>query len=690
MKKKLDYDQIKTWCSIDYDYNKITRERAAADLSFFWITHWDDAILSGNQLLYRGEFDLLRKAMRDIMSDMRASPVQADFEPLDGTSDEDADIMDGIYRSSCRKNSSAEAFDNASVEQVVAGLGGWRLYTMYESDSMGNNHQVICREPIYEFNNTVFFDSNARMIDKSDANRCLILVPMSRRGYAQYYEELTGEEVENEDKIVSTFMYPENGWTFPWALAGGGVDVVYIGEFYHRHKKKVKIHFFRDILGAEQAYEQEEDDTEEEMIAEFKAGGYEHAGSKQIERYVVDKYILDGNGILKGPDRIVGEHIPVIPQFGERAYIQGNEHYEGIVKAAKDPQLLRDFAMSYMADIVSRSPRIQPIYAPEQIQGFEHMYEANGSDSQYPFLMQNMYDAAGNQLPFGPLGTTPEQPIPTGLTQLMQEMRMAVEDVANPGIPNNISDPDLSGKALNTLVAQFDQQSFVYQDHRKYSIRRDAEVFASMAREVYDAPRNVVMTMPDNSRKEMAIMQPTLDIDSGSIKTLRDLSRARFEVYADIGRNYTSSKEAARDKLEQLLPNIAATDPALAKATIMKIVGLTDGDMMKDFRDYARQQLILMGVSKPETDEEKAMLQQAQEAQSQQQDPNMALAMAEQMKAQNGAIKNQIDQYRAETDRMAVMVDADKANAEIDYKKVQSKSLAVNDAVKIRQSVRMQ
>jgi hypothetical protein len=98
----------------------------------------------------------------------------------------------------------------------------------------------------------------------------------------------------------------------------------------------------------------------------------------------------------------------------------------------------------------------------------------------------------------------------------------------------------------------------------------------------------------------------------------------------------------------------------------------------------------MMGIRKPETEEEAAELQAMQQAQAQQQDPNMALAMAEQMKAENGAMKNQIDQFRAETDRMAVMVDAEKAGAEIDYKSVQTQSIKFNDAMKLRQPARPQ
>lgn len=687
MKKQIEYADIQRNFNTDFSYSKITRERSAADLSFFWITHWDDALLSGNQLLYKGEFDLLRKAMRDILSDMRAAPVQADFEPKDGTPEEAADIMDGIYRTSCLDNASAEAFDNSAIEQVVCGLGGWRLRTCYESDSMGSNHQVIKREPIHEFNSTVFFDANARLIDKSDALRCTVLIPLNSESYVEYINEMTGEDVLDVNESISTFAMPENGWSFPWALRGGSADVIYVAEYYHRYKEKTKVHFFVDLLGNQESAIQEYDDSEADFIEDYTEKGYEHIGSKKIERWVVDKYIIDGERILSGPERIAGEYIPIIPQFGERAYIQGVEHWEGIVKAAKDPQLLRDFAMSYMADIVSRSPRIQPIYTPEQIQGFEFMYQDNGADSQYPYLLQNSQTPDGQPLPFGPVGQTPEQPVPQGLQMLLEHSQMAVEQVASAGLPNSVSDVDLSGKALQTMVAQFDQQSLVYQDHRKFSQRHDAVVFASIAKEIFDAPRKLTITLPDGTRKDEDIMQQTLDIDSGSIKTSKDLTKARFDVYTNVGKAYSTSRDEARAKLEELLPNAATVDPQLAKATLLKIYQLSDGEMTKDLREFARTQLILMGISRPETDEEKMMLEAAQQ-QEQQPDPNMALAMAEQMKAQNGAIKNQIEQFRAETDRYAVMVDAEKAGAEIDYKKVQTQSLRVGDAVKVGQALR--
>lgn len=681
--KQLEFEEIQKRFDADYAYNQPTRERAASDLVFYHITHWDDALLESSNLQYRGEFDLLRKGKRDIIADMRSNPIQADFEPIDGTDEQVAELMDGLYRASCRKNISKEAFDFACDEQVVCGIGGWRLITKYESDRMGNRNQVIMRQPIREFNSRVYFDCAAEAIDKADAKHCTILTPFTKSGYCELYCDLTGDEIE-EGEVGSNFAYPDYGLSFPWFGEGGEKDVVYVGEHYYRYKTKVKIGFFKDMFGTLQAVDMSLVEDEGELAE----AGFTLVEQKEIEKYVVDKYIISGDGIIGKPERIAGSEIPVIPQYGERAFIQGVEYYEGIVKAARDPQILRDFAMSYLADTVARSPRVKPIYFPEQIQGFEFMHDRTGADDDLPYALQNRFDSNGAELPLGPVAQTLEQPPPMALQPLLAEMRMAVEDVVNPGLPNSISDPDLSGKALNTLAAMFDQQSIGYQENRKYSMRRDAEVFASMAGEVYDTPRKVVTESANGNRAEVMLMEEQLDIETGEIKVLNDLTNASFEVYADIGKAYETSKQEAIDKLTELLPTAASVDPQFARITLLKIVNLSSGVDTKDIRDWAGQQLVLSGVRKPETDEEMAAVEQA--SQAQQPDAAMALAQAEQMKAQNGAIKNQIDQFRAETDRMSVMVDAEKAGADIDYKQVQTQSLKVNDAMKLRQSVRVQ
>ena len=143
-----------------YIASQTTRERASDDLVFYWITQWDSTILEGTQLAYRGEFNTLRKAGRQIMADLKSNPVQVDFVPKDETREDSAELLDGLYRADCNKNNSIEAFSQGQIESVVCGVGAWELITEYDTQKIGDKNQVIVRKPVIEANNTVFWDPN--------------------------------------------------------------------------------------------------------------------------------------------------------------------------------------------------------------------------------------------------------------------------------------------------------------------------------------------------------------------------------------------------------------------------------------------------------------------------------------------------------------------------------------------------
>jgi len=271
-----------------------------------------------------------------------------------------------------------------------------------------------------------------------------------------------------------------------------------------------------------------------------------------------------------------------------------------------------------------------------------------------------------------------------------------VEDVANPGLPQDIADPDLSGKAVMALQSRLDQQSLVYQQNLKHAKRRDAEIYASMATEVYDAPRKTKITLPDGSRKAVEIMQTVQDRQSGEVKVLNDLTNMEFEVFAEIGTNYASRKEQTIEQLDAMAST--TPDQNMQLMLMLKRLTLVDGVDMEDVREYARNQLILRGYRKPETEEEMQLVAQAK--QNQQPDPNMLIGQAEMMKGQaammkeqrqgmvdqakiqNEQAKTQVSVFEAETDRINTQIDAEKAGAEIDYKRIQAFGQQVDNAMK--------
>jgi hypothetical protein len=692
-RKPMDLEELKELHDKAYQSGQVTRERAAEDLVFFWITHWDDNILDETQLSYRGEFDILRKAYRGILADLVENPVQVDFEPQDDSREDAAEIMDGLYRNSTRDNVSIEAFGNADQESVVSGMGAWLLYTEYVTQRGGDRNQVIKRKPIYEANNTVFWDPNAKLLDKSDADYVSVLFAYSRDGYLKLVNDLTGEAPEKIE--VSQFKSPETSLTFPWIL--GEAEKIYVAKIFKRELVKKKILVMTNPFGQEVTVcEKELEAVMEEMLDD----GFEITSEKEVERYEVTQYLCSGKEILS-EDVIAGEHLPVIVEYGERAFLEGEEHYEGITRLAKDPQRLRDFQLSYLADIASRSPREKPIFGQEQIAGYENMYSLSGADNNYPYLLQNLVDPNGRELHIGPVATLPAPNIPPALVESIRLSREAVEDVANPGVPQDVADVDLSGKAVNALQARLDKQSSVYQEHRKHARRRDGDVYASMSAEVHDVPREVRVQLPDGTVKTEKIMESVIDQQTGDIVVIKDLRNAEFMVYSTISSSYSSQKEQTLEKLGLMITATTPGDP-MRDILMLKSLKLMDGVDFDDVRDYANNRLLLMGIRKPETPEEEELLQQHQQ-QGEEPSADMVLALAEDKKGQAAMMReqreamklqidaqlktsaNQIDAYEAQIKDFEAQIKAQEVGAKIDKTQAEALGTKIDNQAKVVQ-----
>ena len=344
-----------------------------------------------------------------------------------------------------------------------------------------------------------------------------------------------------------------------------------------------------------------------------------------------------------------------MPVYGERAIVEGQETWEGITKLAKDPSRLRNFLMSYIADIASRSPRPKPLFYPEQVQGFESMYEQNGASNNYPYYLINRTTASGEVIQAqGPAGQMPEQTVPSAVLQLVDLTKQAVTDIMGEQMPKDFASIDLSGTAIEALTARIDQQSAVYQENMKHAKRRDAEIYASMASVVYDAKRDVKLVLEDGTTKRDTIMKPAMDKETGEAVVLNDLRNAQFEVYAEIGPSYSSQKDKLRREMATMIQMTGPDDP-MRMLYMLKHAELMDGTGTQDIRDYAKKQLLLNGYKEPETPEEQAMVQQSQEGKQ----PDAAMVLAEAEMA-----KGQAAQMREQNNQVAIAGDLEKKKAD--------------------------
>jgi hypothetical protein len=292
----------------------------------------------------------------------------------------------------------------------------------------------------------------------------------------------------------------------------------------------------------------------------------------------------------------------------------------------------------------------------------------------------------------------PSPKIPDALIASIQLSREAVADVADAGLPGNIADIDLSGKAVLALQAKIDKQSLVYQENFKHAKRHDGVVYASQASYVFDVPRTEKITLPDGTRKTVKIMD-TVVSENGEIVVLNDLDNVEFEVFSKIGPSYSSQKDQTIDMLGETIATLPPGDP-LVNILTLKRIELVDGVAFDDVRDYIRKQQLLIGVRKPDTPEDEQIIA---EASQQQQEPSaeMVLAQGEAMKgqaslmeaqvkrddmmlkAENEKLKRKIEVFEAQTDRMDTQVDAQKAGADIDFKRVDTFGKQLDNQAKV-------
>ncbi|AIX74668.1 portal protein [Pantoea sp. PSNIH4] len=638
----------------DWTASDEARTEATNDLYFSRLSQWDDWLNQYTTLQYRGQFDVVRPVVRKLVAEMRQNPVDVMFKPKDGASPDAADILMGMYRTDMRHNGAKIAVNVAVREQIEAGVGAWRLVTDYEDQDPTSNNQVIRRVPIHEACSHVVWDANAKQMDKSDAKHCTVISAMSKDGW-----EAFAEEYGLDPDVTPDFQPPSSNWIFPWSTS----EVFFIAEHYEVEEKKETVYIYQDPLTGEPTSYFKRDIAD--VIDELADKGMQKIGERKVKRRRVYKTLLTQSEILKNRELIAGEHIPIVPVFGEWSFAGDKEVYEGVVRLTKDGQRLRNMIMSFNADIVARTPKKKPFFYPEQIAGYEHMYD--GTDD-YPYYLINRTDENQGDLPTQPLAYYENPEVPQANAYMLEAATAAVKELATLGVDAEAAGGQVAFDTVNQLNMRADLETYVFMDNLATAMRRDGEIYASIVNDIYDVPRTVSMTLEDGSEKEVQLLTQVVDLHSGSTVTLNDI-RGRYETYTDVGPSYQSMKSQNRAEILDLLSKVPQ-GTAEFQMLLLQYFTLLDGKGVELMREYATRQLVTMGLKKPETPEEQEWLAQAQ--QSQQNTPDAAM-----VQAQGVLLQGQADLQNAQNKQVDLQIKAFTAQQQAQLNQAQTiKTLA--------------
>lgn len=657
--KKMDDWHRKALCNFDnaYTATQDMREQIIEAQRFVRVSgaQWEGSTNAGYSFdegrfehYPRFELNKIARECDRIIGEYRQNRISVRFRPKDGQASEAlAEKMNGKFRADYQETSGGEACDNAFDDAVTGGFGCWRMCADYEDEMDPSNEQRrISLLPVYDPATCVFFDQDSKQYDRSDATWAMEMFSMTPKAF----------EAEYPDSIAASLSKDDSGTQYDWSTP----DAIYVGRYYEVRTEKVKISAWRNpITNATAIYDE---DQIKDIEDELKEGSFEMIGEREVKKRRVYCGLLSGAEWLEEPKRIPGEHIPLIPVYGRRSFVDNQERIEGHAAKAMDAQRLENLMVSMIADNATQAGGDGiPIVDVDFIPGPLADHWAQRNKKRPAFLpMVSQKDNQGAVVAQAQVsGYTPPTQMPPALAGLLQYTGTAIQQITGASQLENMPS-NVATETVDSIFNRMDTQSYIYMDNMAKSMRRAGVVWLSMAREVYgsDTPMRIVN---EDGTDDVALMNgAVVDRQTGEEVALNDLSQGNYEVTVDVGQSFATRRDAT---VKSLLSMLALIPPGTPKHDLVSsmILDNMDGEGIDDLKEYNRNQLLLSGVIKPRTPEEQQMVAQAQQAQQNQPDPamvnalaNQGLAVAENKKADNQSMSLQIEAAKVITqDKLA-------------------------------------
>lgn len=644
---------------------------------------WEGATAAGTKLddqfekYPKFEINKVATELNRIISEYRNNRITVKFRPGDREASEElANKLNGLFRADYEETDGGEACDNAFDDAATGGFGCFRLTSMLvnEYDPM-DERQRIAIEPVYDPSRSVWFDPDAKKYDKSDALWAFCMYSLSPEKYEAEYGKTPPSSLDTTT-ITS--------WEYDWFAP----EVVYIAKYYEVRKESVDvISYQQPITGEIATYDSDQIEDIEDELAD---AGFIEVARRSVKRRRVYVSVVDGENFLEKPRRIPGEHIPLIPVYGKRWFIDDIERVEGHIAKAMDPQRLYNLQVSMLADTAAQDPGSIPTMDPEQVKGYETHW-ANRNKKRPAYLpIRPPRDKQGNPIgPAAPASYTPQAQLSPAIATMLQLTSADIQEVTGGSQAMQQMPSNIAQETVSNLMNRSDMASFIYLDNMAKSLKRAGEVWLSMAREVYGSEREVRIVNEDGTDDIALMNAQVVDRQTGQVVALNDLSTGRYDVTVDVGPSYTARRDATVAALTSVLNTMLPQDPeaGIIRGLIMENM---DGEGLDDYKEYNRNKLLTAGVVKPRNAKEQQVVQQAQMAAQSQQDPNALIAQAqviaaqaEQQKAQNETAQTQIKAFTAQQDAM-------ESQANTVYKLAQARNIndkAVMEAIRLLNDV---
>lgn len=592
------------------------------------------------------EFPKLRRSLRKLENDFRQNRIVPDFRPAGGDSDnETANTLDGLHRADSYKFKAQQARDNCRSEAGKGGFGAYRVTNEWADplDKDSDEQRINPASLIADADQCVFWDPNSKLYDKSDAKYCFVLVGIDPETFKEEYPEATHAS------------WPE-GVTRPYDYMWFRPETIITPEYYEiEDKDEWVLIFTQDTSGEEERHWQK--DLTAEDITDLQDRGFKMR-KRKAKRQRCHKYVLSGAEVLEDRGYIAGGMIPIVPMYGNRAWVDGVEWFWGIVQPNMDTVRVFNALMSNLYEINTLAPYERPIFAAEQMpQNLADMW-ARGNIDRHPYALVNplLDPATGQIVSAGPIGKVEPPTIGAALATMLQLVSAEAAD--------DDQDPDevkanVSADAMDIAAARVDAKSGVYLDNGRQTTQREGEIYLAMACEVYAEPGREVETMTEDGDDGVAKLHEDYS-DKGELKVRNNFATGRYKVMADVTEATTTRRDrTVKQMLNYANVSVAAQDMEGAQAALITAGLNMDGEGIDDFIKWQRARALKIGLVEPSEDEKAQAAQEAEQAQ-QQPDPQQIALQAQVKESQS---KVDLNEAKTVESRAAAALKAAQAEA---------------------------
>jgi len=518
-KEMLDRHQI---CA-DYWNPKYQMARDDMRFAFMPDDQWDEWMSERRKGRPMYTVNKLRQAMKQITNDQRQNRPQAKVRAVEDADADLAEIRQGLIRNIDSTSDADRARDTAFQFAVGGGFGVWRITTSYEDD--GGFDQVIKKEEVPD-PYCVFFDPSAQSKDRRDARYAFVDTTMARSEFKERWPKAEIVSVKNN-------LDQPNWW--------GDKDVT-VAEYWYKQVEDVEI----VLLSSGETVDADSLDL---IMDELAEAGITIQRRRMSQRTKVYQCIVSGTEILEGPTEWPGRFIPLVPVWGEILRMEGEDHFFGAVRFAKDAQRMYNYERSVMIEIIDD-------------QGYSPWLITDGTALENKGQWQSLRTKRPPALTWKPDPTIPgygrpeRLPTPDFPAALANSAAISSDDLkaatgiydASLGSRSN----ETSGRAILARQREGDVANFDYIDNLAFAVKYDFEITNDLITAVYDTQRQIRIIGDDGAEKIVAANKVVIDQQTGQEVILNDLSKGRFDITATVGPSFATQRLEAAEAFQQL------------------------------------------------------------------------------------------------------------------------------------------